>query len=113
MEINLWPGDIIAVHINDVLSFHARVEEILPDVKRGWRRMRFLALSIPRREITWILEPAQLNGDQFEMGGTPVRIERLPDPEPTEPVYTPTSEEPLPTEPKGKVISFPPPKAKR
>lgn len=114
MEPHLFPGDIIAVHINGALSFHARVEEVLPDVKKGWRRLRFLALTIPRREISWILEPTQLDGEEFSMGGTPVRIERLHEPVPADPFDPVAASDAVPTsEPKGKVISFPKPKAKK
>ncbi len=78
MDTLTRPGDVVAVYVGDEISFFARVEEILPDVKRGWRKLRFLILAVPMREVTWILEPEQIDGKPFTMGGTPLRIERVP-----------------------------------
>ncbi|PLX42207.1 MAG: hypothetical protein C0609_10270 [Deltaproteobacteria bacterium] len=82
MVTNITPLDVISVYIDGNLAFYARVEEILPDVKKGWLRMRFFVLNpaLEEQELTWILEPAQIDGEEFTMGGTPIRIERLPDP---------------------------------
>jgi hypothetical protein len=112
MENIVRPLDVIGVYIDDKLAFFARVEEISPDVKAGWRKMRFLVLNpaIEEREMTWILQPSQINGEPYSMEGIPVRIERLADP-------APASAEPAPEEkpPAGKgkaektarVIEFP------
>jgi hypothetical protein len=100
----VFTGDVIAVHIGDHLGFYARVEEILPDVKPGWLKFRFLTLTSDRKEMTWVLEPRQIDGEPFTMGGTAVRIERLPDPVPAppeEPAISPDEEG------KGRVIAFP------
>jgi len=72
-------------------------------VGRIGRRIRLLVLSVPRRELTWILEPVQIDGEPFTMGGTNVRIERLPPPEPEEALE---DGEEKPQEP-AKVITFP------
>jgi len=105
------PRDVIAIHIGDAPPFFGRVEEILPDVKRGWFTLRFLALTPERQEITWILEASQIDGEAFTMGGASVRIERLPDPVPVEPPE-PEPEAPRPAGKKGRVIAFPGPKEK-
>lgn len=39
--------------------------------------MTFLALVIPLKKITWILDDDQMRGSDFTMGGAPIRIERL------------------------------------
>lgn len=95
------PRDVIFVHVDDKPAFFARVEEILMDGKKGWRQLRFTILSVPLQETTWILEPSQIDGEPFAMGGMPLRIERLPDPRPASPPA-----ETLPAAP-GRVISFP------
>jgi hypothetical protein len=102
MDTLVQPRDVILVHVQEKPAFFARVEEILPDVKKGWRHMRFQVLNVPLQEITWTLEPVQIDGEPFTMGGTPIRIERLPDPVPA------VSEDsaPKPGDP-GRVISFP------
>lgn len=102
------PGDVILVHVDGNPSFYGRVEEILDDVKRGWRRLRFCVLTVPLQEMIWTLEPSQIDGEPFTMGGTPVRIERLPDPRPTE-IAPPPEEEgkASPSKPEGNIITFP------
>jgi len=103
MDTLVQPRDVILVHVQDKPAFHARVEEILFDAKKGWRQLRFQVLTVPPQELTWILEPAQIDGEAFTMGGTPVRIERLPDPVPASPPAEPPA-----TKDAGQVISFPP-----
>ncbi|PLX40389.1 MAG: hypothetical protein C0608_09145 [Deltaproteobacteria bacterium] len=102
MVTRITPLDVISVYIDGNLAFYARVEEILPDVKKGWLRMRFFVLNpaLEEQELTWILEPAQIEGEEFTMGGTPIRIERLPDPSSTETKEDADSGE------GGQVISF-------
>jgi hypothetical protein len=106
MDTRVQPRDVILIHIKDEAAFYARVEEILPDRKVGWRQMRFKVLTLPLQEMTWILEPSQIDGEPFTMGGAPIRIERLPDPSPAEPPSEPTA--PGRPERPGEVISFPP-----
>ncbi len=96
------PRDVIFVHVDDKPAFFARVEEIRMDGKKGWRQLRFTILAVPLQETTWILEPSQIDGEPFTMGGMPLRIERLPDPRPTAP--PPEEDAPGP----GRVIAFPP-----
>lgn len=98
------PGDVILVHVDGKPSFYGRTEEILFDVKRGWRRLRFSVLTLPLQEMIWTLEPSQIDGEPFSMGGTPVRIERLPDPRPAEPE---PEAKPQSAKPEGNVIAFP------
>ena len=110
MDTLVQPRDVILVHVDERPTFYARVEEILLDRKPGWRQIRFQALTLPPQELTWTLEPSQIDGDTFTMGGTPVRIERLSDPEPT---VDPNSGEPFndpgtAAEDTGEVIAFPP-----
>lgn len=110
MDTITQPRDVVAVFINEELSFYARVEDILPDVKRGWKKFRFLVLSAPLHEMTWILEPRQIDGETFTMGGTPIRIDRIPDPAPVEPepeTEPAPKEKPPAGDEKAKIITFP------
>lgn len=109
MDTLVQPRDVILVHVEDKPAFFARVEEILPDVKIGWRRLRFTVLTVPLQEMTWTLEPSQIDGEPFTMGGTPVRVERLADPKPAQP-RDDAAETPKPQGSKAPadVISFPP-----
>ncbi|TAL15681.1 hypothetical protein EPN96_11935 [bacterium] len=112
METIVRPLDVIGVYIDEKLAFFARVEEISPDVKPGWRKMRFLILNpaIEEREMTWILQPSQINGEPYSMEGIPVRIERLPDPVPAATESPPEEEPPArkeKTEKTARVIEFP------
>jgi hypothetical protein len=82
MNTIVQPCDVVGVYISESLSFYGRVEEIGCDVKPGWLKLRLQVLTVPSRELTWILEPSQIDGDTFTMGGTPIRLERLSDPKP-------------------------------
>lgn len=99
------PGDVVAVLVKEEISFYARVEEISFDVKKGWRQLRLLILAVPLREVTWILEPSQIDGEPFTMGGTPLKIERIPFGMGHE--AAPAGEKPGTLKPPGKVIEFP------
>jgi len=104
LATRVQPRDVILVSLAEKPAFFARVEEILPDRKKGWLQLRFRVLTVPPQELTWILEPAQIDGAPFTMGGTPVGIERLPDPVLQAP---PPDEDPPAPGPAGKVVSFP------
>lgn len=105
-ETLVCPGDVILVHVDEKPAFFGRVEEIRPDVKPGWRHLRFTVLTVPLQEVTWILEPSQIDGEPFTMGGTPMRIERLPESKP-EVEDGSSAPEPSSETPGGRVISFP------
>lgn len=72
--------DLVLVHIDNKPGFYARIEDVSPDVKVGWWRVKLLVLTFPIEVYTWILEEAQINGTPFTMGGTPVRMEKVVSP---------------------------------
>lgn len=90
-------NDLVLVHVENKPAFFARINDINPDVKRGWYQVELLVLGLPLQSIIWILEDVHLQGEEFTMGGTPIRLELIP-PKVTPP---PASE---PSESKGKVI---------
>lgn len=92
------PNDLVLIHLEDQPVFFARIEEILPDVKPGWVRMRFLILQVPLTLGEWILLPEYVQGEPFTMGGKKVRIEKV------EPPREGKSPEPPPSS--GKVVSL-------
>jgi len=67
--------DLVLIHVDDKPGFYARVEEILPDVKQGWWQVKLLVLTFPMQVFTWILDDSQIEGADFTMGGTPLRLE--------------------------------------
>jgi hypothetical protein len=67
-------GDVVLVYVENQPAFFARIEAITPDVKPGWFQVKMLVLQIPMIVITWILREAYINGDEFTMGGRPIRI---------------------------------------
>ncbi len=71
-------NDLVLVHFDRKPAFYARLNDINPDVKRGWYQVELLILSQPLQTMTWILEEAQINGEEFTMGGRPVRLELIP-----------------------------------
>lgn len=73
-------NDLVLVHIDSKPGFYARIEDISPDVKPGWWKVKLLVLTMPFEIYTWILEEAQINGNSFTMGGTPVMMEKVVSP---------------------------------
>ena len=82
-------NDLVIVHIDKKPGFYARIDDISPDVKPGWWQVRLLVLTFPLQVFTWILDEYQLEGADFTMGGTPIRID---------PVVAPLDEEARPLE---------------
>ena len=92
-------NDLVLVHLDRKPAFYARLNDVSPDVKRGWYQVELLVLSLPPQTIVWILEEAQINGEEFTMGGRPVKLELIPPKPQPEPEIEPPKG-------KGKVISL-------
>jgi hypothetical protein len=90
--------DLVLIYLENQPVFFARIENITPDVKPGWVRMKFLILKIPPELGEWILLPEYIQGEEFTMGGKKIRIEK---------VETPLDPQ-QPPEPKseGKIVSL-------
>ncbi|MCB9501700.1 MAG: hypothetical protein H6696_07155 [Deferribacteres bacterium] len=69
--------DIVQVFIEGNPAFFARVESFLPDSKPNWWHVKLLVLQVPLHVVTWILRHEQINGEEFTMGGIPIRIEKV------------------------------------
>jgi hypothetical protein len=86
-------GDVILVYIEDKPAFFGRIEDVIPDDKPGWVRLKFLILQVPPTLGEWILRPEYVQGNEFSMGGRKIKIEKVvaplaieepePDPEST------------------------------
>lgn len=102
------PGDVLVIHHRGQPSGYGRVEEILADVKPGWWQLSLTLLQLPPVAVTWILREEYIDGQEFTMGGEPLRLERLapakavnaPEPSPPESGPRPKDDE------AGKVISL-------
>ncbi|MEI7816439.1 MAG: hypothetical protein WCI45_04515 [Desulfuromonadales bacterium] len=77
-------NDLVLVHVDNKPGFYARIEEIAPDVKVGWWQVKLLVLTFPMQVFTWILDDLQIEGADFTMGGTPLRLEDIVSPVETE-----------------------------
>jgi len=86
-------GDLVLVYVDNQPAFFARIEAILADVKPHWFQVRMLVLQLPLVVITWILREPYINGEEFTMGGRPMRMEKVVAPEAVD-----LEQEPLPTE---------------
>ena len=75
------PGDLVLVYMDGNPAFFARVEDITPDYKPQWYQVKLLVLQIPLMVITWILRRAYIDGDEFTMGGRPVKVAKVVSPE--------------------------------
>ena len=90
-------NDLVLVYLDHKPAFYARIDDINPDVKKGWYQVEFYVLTLPPQTLVWILEAAHIKGEEFTMGGRPVRLAPVP------PKSQPQPETPGP-EGKGKVI---------
>ncbi|MCP4666677.1 MAG: hypothetical protein GY849_09935 [Deltaproteobacteria bacterium] len=70
-------GEIVLIHHNDQPSVFARIESIEPDMKKGWYHVTLLLLTLPTQTVTWILRDSYIDGEQFTMGGIPMRLEEV------------------------------------
>ena len=70
-------GEVVLIYFRNEPAIFARVESIVPDRKKGWWRTTFLALAIPLKKMTWILDDDQVRGADFTMNSEPLRIERV------------------------------------
>jgi hypothetical protein len=107
-------NDIVLIYVEDKPMAFARVEDIQPDMKRGWFQIRLLILQIPPTIVTWILRDIYINGGEYTMGGQKMRIEKVVVPE-TDQETTASSikdseseklNEDKPKDPNSKVISL-------
>ncbi|ROQ92328.1 hypothetical protein [Desulfosoma caldarium] len=70
-------GDVVLVHIEGKPAFFARIENIAPDPKPDWWQVKMLVLQVPLITVTWILREAYINGEEFTMGGHPMRLVKV------------------------------------
>ena len=71
-------NDLVLVHLDRHPAFYARINDITPDVKRGWYQVELLVLSQPPQTLVWILEETHLQGEEYTMGGRPVQLTLIP-----------------------------------
>jgi hypothetical protein len=71
-------NDLVLVHLDRKPAFYARINDITPDVKRGWYQVELLVLALPSQTLVWILEETHLLGEEFTMGGRPVQMALIP-----------------------------------
>lgn len=95
-------NDVVVVHLDRQPAFYARINDINPDVKRGWYQVELLLLTFPPQTLVWILDNDHLQGEEFTMGGQPVQLVLVP-PKPAPEPEKPKSPDSGP----GKVIELP------
>jgi hypothetical protein len=107
-------NDLVLIYVEDKPMAFARVEDIQPDMKRGWFQIKLLILQIPPTIVTWILRDIYINGAEYTMGGQKMRIEKVVVPENAQPPAVEPSKDSesvdntqkKTTDPKSKVISL-------
>jgi hypothetical protein len=107
-------NDLVLIYVEDKPMAFARVEDIEPDMKKGWYQIKLLILQIPPTIVTWILRDAYINGAEYTMGGQKMRIEKVIVPETVQPPAVEPSKNSMPNDqsqkktqgPESKVISL-------
>ncbi len=74
-------NDLVLIYIEDKPSTFARVESITADVKKDWFIIELLLLQTPLQNVSWILKDIYIEGDEFTMDGTRIRLEKVVNPE--------------------------------
>jgi len=70
-------GEIILIYHENNPTVFARVEDVRPDMKKNWYHITLLLLTIPTQTVTWILKDVYIEGEEFTMGGQPMRLEAV------------------------------------
>lgn len=70
-------NDVVLIYFEDAPVVFAKIEEILPDVKKDWYHVKLLMLTIPFQVATWILRDIYINGEEFTMNEKKVRLEKV------------------------------------
>ncbi len=70
-------GDVVLIYHENNPTVFARVEDIRPDMKKDWYHITLLLLTVPTQTVTWILRDAYIEGEEFTMGGQPMRLEKV------------------------------------
>ncbi len=70
-------GDVVLVYHENNPTVFARVEDIGPDFKKDWYHITLLLLTIPTQTVTWLLKDAYIEGEEFTMGGKPMKLEAV------------------------------------
>ena len=70
-------GDVVLVYMDNSPAFFARIEQIAADVKPGWFHVKLLVFQVPLLVVTWILKEAYFSGEEYTMGGHPMRMEKV------------------------------------
>ncbi|MEW6660711.1 MAG: hypothetical protein AB1424_18875 [Thermodesulfobacteriota bacterium] len=78
-------NDLVLVYLDQKPAFYARINDINPDVKRGWYQVELLVLTLPPQTLVWILEGTHLQGEEFTMGGRPMKLVEIPAKSPSQP----------------------------
>ena len=73
--------DVVLIYIENKPAFFAQVQSFEPDHKPKWWHVTLLVLQLPITSVTWILRTEQINGEEFTMAGTPIRIEKVKAPQ--------------------------------
>jgi len=70
-------GEIVLIYHENNPTVFARVEDIRPDMKKNWYHITLLLLTLPTQTVTWILKDVYIEGEEFTMGGQPMRLEAV------------------------------------
>ncbi len=71
------PGEVLLVYVQEKPAFYIRIDQLVPDRKKGWWQVHFTALTLPSEHLVWLLDNDQIRGADFTMQGNPIRLDRV------------------------------------
>jgi hypothetical protein len=96
--------DLVLIYFEGKPLTFARIEGISADHKPNWYHVKLLLLQIPIQIVTWILRDVYIDGEEFTMNGTRMRLEKLVVPQEDGPVEKRPAPEKPAKEPAGKKV---------
>ncbi|KPL26804.1 MAG: hypothetical protein AMS23_00140 [Bacteroides sp. SM1_62] len=70
-------GDIVLIYYKSRPTMYARIEAIVPDIKKDWYNITLLILAIPQKTVTWTLREEYINGSPFTMDGNVMTLKKV------------------------------------
>ena len=70
-------NDIVLISVGGNAVNFARIEQIIPDSKLGWFKVKLMLLQMPIVVTTWVLKEDYINGGNFTMEGQIVNLEKV------------------------------------
>ncbi len=74
-------NDIVLIYDKGKPFAFARIEDIYPDGRKNWYKVKMLVLKLPLQVTTWTLKEEYIAGEEFTIDGDTIRLELVTSPD--------------------------------